>query len=57
MSRIEDINLNSPTNDQEDRYGPAFYEFAKNNGLKLNFTKEKNNVARYKGIKKTATES
>ena len=41
MSRIEDINLNSSNNDQEDRYGPAFYEFAKNNGLKLNFTKEK----------------
>ena len=54
MARIEDINLNSPTGDYEDRYGSAFNDFVNFNGPKINFTGEKNNVPRYKGIRKNS---
>ena len=51
MARIEDIKLNSSTGNYEDRYGQAFHDFINSNGLKINFTLEKNNVPRYKDIK------
>ena len=41
MARIEDINLNSQDGNYEDRYGTTFYDFAKSNGLKLDFSTKK----------------